>query len=74
MVPSAYHQLWDSLMPRDESCDGHDMATGSVVDSLIIHDLEQEFWSDASASVVIDSTPLAMTSPDLASDQSQWVV
>ena len=24
--------------------------------------------------VVIDSAPLAMTSPDLASDQSQWVV
>ena len=74
LVPSAYHQLWDSLTPQDESCDGHDMALGSTIDSLIIHDLEQEFWSDASAGVVIDSTPLAMTSPDLASDQSQWVV
>ena len=50
------------------------MAIGSAVDSLIIHDLEQEFGSDASAVVVIDSTPLAMTSPDLAGDQSQWVV
>ncbi len=74
LVPSAYHQLWDSLMPQDESCDGHDIAIGSTVDSLIIHDLEQEFWSDASMGVVIDSTPLAITSPDLAGDQSQWVV
>ena len=57
-------------MPQDESCDGHDMAIGSAIDSLIIHDLEQEFWSDASAGVVIDSTPLAMKSPDLAGDQS----
>ena len=40
LVPSSYHQLWDSLMPQDESHDGHDMAIGFVVDSLIIHDLE----------------------------------
>ena len=72
--PSAYHQLWDSLMPRDESCNGHDMVIGPAIDRLIIHDLEQEFWSDALAGVVIDSTPLAMTSLDLAGDQSQWVV
>ena len=74
LVPRACHQLWVGLTPRVESCDGHDMAIGSAVDSLIIHDLEQEFGSDASAVVVIDSTPLAMTSPDLAGDQSQWVV
>ena len=49
------------------------MAMGSAVDSLIIHDLEQEFGSDASG-VVIDSTPLAMTSLDLVRDQSPWVV
>ena len=61
-------------MPRDESCDGHDMAIAPVVDSLIIHDLEQEFWSDASAGVVIDSTPLAMISPSLDGSQSQWAI
>jgi len=72
LVPSAYHQLWDSLMPRDEICDGHDMVIGPAIDRLIIHDLEQDFWSDALAGVVIDSTPLAMTSLDLAGDQ--WVV
>ena len=41
LVPSAYHQLWDSLMPQDESCDGHDMTIGPAVNSLIIHDLKQ---------------------------------
>lgn len=70
LVPSACHQLWVGSTPWVESCDGHDMAIGSTVDSLIIHDLEQEFGSDASAVVVIDSTPFAMTSPDLAGDQS----
>lgn len=73
LVLSACHQLWDGLTPWDESCDEHDMAIGSLVDSLLVHDLEQEFGSVASVAV-IDSTLLAMSSPDLASDQSQWVV
>lgn len=74
LVPSACHQLWDGLTPRDESCDENVMAIGSAVDILIVHDLEQEFGSDTSAVVVIDSTPLAMSSPNLVGDQSQWVV